>query len=484
MPLDECPSLCGDPCPDPKDSQNISLKRINLILYQAAGGMGGSDLAPREKDSINDSLKKINRLLCQQTSGSGGTGPTGPTGPQGDPGATGPTGPTGVAGGVGETGATGPTGPTGVGPTGPTGPTGASGATGGSGGFSYLFSDTPFPLGSDPGSGFIAFDSLDFLNGFGISVFDANTNALHDFMATWKRNDIALVIKDNDPTVFALFRLKIPTDNTTYFNISALGTPVGGNVFTDGDAVTVFYAPAGFDGQTGPTGPTGPTGSAGASVTGPTGPTGVGATGPTGPTGPAGSSVVGPTGPTGNTGPTGPTGPPGSGATGPTGPTGVVGGTGGTGATGPTGPTGSTGVGATGPTGPTGPGTTSEGTYTPAWADGGSVQTAGFLAYDAQWFRVGDKVCVSGKVDVTLQVTLGPINANFICDLPIPSVFSAAEQLAGSGSAVDFRHRGLGSPVEIESDVVGNALFTLPFDVPLAGETPTVSYIFSYQVLT
>lgn len=124
--------------PNPGDSINISVQRLNQLLFLAASGSVDPGLAASPDDGINESLYKANQILATGTFGGGGGG-----------GATGPTGPTGV-GVTGVTGVTGPTGPGATGATGPAGSTGSTGVTGATGNpGTTVESGTYTPVASD-----------------------------------------------------------------------------------------------------------------------------------------------------------------------------------------------------------------------------------------------------------------------------------------------------------------------------------------------
>lgn len=491
MALDECPSLCGDPCPDPKDSQNISLKRINLILYQRAGGVGGSDVAPKEKDSINDSLKKINRLLCQQASGGGG--------------ATGPTGPMGGTGGTGGPGAS---------ITGPTGPTGETGPTGIRQGVLYadfIYQGQTASAGN-PGLGNIQLlpDMVDQIASTDILInwFDVNSinvlpmlSSITPFPAAY--HAVIRLQKTHDPNVWVEWLIPNIIYDIGWLAYGSL--LIGGysdpNPFTVADPITLSLSIIGTDGETGPTGPTGGVGGTGATgvsgSTGPTGPTGASVVGPTGPTGPQGST--GPTGPTGIgvTGPTGPTGSiggtGGTGGTGATGPTGPTGGTGSRGSTGPTGPTGPTGViggtGATGETGPTGPGSVANGVYTPTLTDVTSGTALSFLsAFQCQWMQIGDVVHVSGRLGVKFNTVFAAQLVSIDVELPVVAFggvtpFPAEELCAGSACIIDSSL--LSVPVRIKGGTSNSPpVALLEFTQLVALGNSDIFFVFTYSGAT
>lgn len=187
--------------------------------------------------------------------------------------------------------------------------------TGPAGGDSFNYTFSSSISTSDPGAGFLKFNSATYASVNAIYVNDVNYTGID--VSAWLNSlsagGVIKVFNTSDPTKFAIFELTSVTDNTGWFTLAvsfiasngAIGTTAGDTVFTFAPGGEGPTGPTGPTGGTGPTGPTGPTGATGAGTTGPTGPTGsTGATGPTGPTGPSG----GPSGPTGPTGPTGASG--------------------------------------------------------------------------------------------------------------------------------------------------------------------------------
>lgn len=82
--------------------------------------------------------------------------------------------------------------------------------------------------------------------------------------------------------------------------------------------------------------------------------------------------------------------------------------------------------------------TISSGTYTPTLFN--TTNMAASTAYTCQWVRTGTMVSVSGKVDV--DPTAGGISTVLGISLPIASLLSAPEQLAGVAFAPGIAGQG------------------------------------------
>jgi len=286
-------------------------------------------------------------------------------------------------------GNTGPTGP--YGPTGSTGSTGVTGPPGNISARCFIYKFDALTSNVDPTPGFFKLNntSVNVASQMFVDQLDMMGDDISIFIDTILSNPNPSSIRghvnvtlSSDPMKNVMYAITGGVDNLGWYglNISYVSGEVG-QVFLNGEVMTLCFAVTGDKGDkgdkgdTGTTGPVGPKGSTGSQgmkgstgstgVTGPSGNNGTNGTpGPTGSTGSQGD--IGSTGSQGYTGVTGPTGNQGLlGTTGSTGPTGNNGQQGIQGVKGSTGPmglkgsTGSTGVtgafGDLGPTGATGP---------------------------------------------------------------------------------------------------------------------------------
>lgn len=114
------------------------------------------------------------------------------------------------------------------------------------------------------------------------------------------------------------------------------------------------------------------------------------------------------------------------------------------------------------------------GTYTPTLTNVTNVTAS--TAYTCQWFRVGDVVTVSGKIDIT-PTAAGLIQIGL--SLPVASALTSDEQCAGAG-APHTAGTGLRA-LAIRGDAANDRAI-LSSDVP--NTTVTAWYFqFSYRVI-
>lgn len=73
------------------------------------------------------------------------------------------------------------------------------------------------------------------------------------------------------------------------------------------------------------------------------------------------------------------------------------------------------------------------GSYVPTITNGANVAASSSTGYEAQYIRVGDRVTVSGRIDID-PTNGAPTQTNFELSLPIASDFTDEEDLSGVGS--------------------------------------------------
>ena len=260
-----------------------------------------------------------------------------------------------------------------TGSRGATGITGATGPTGQFGGVTLAYKFKTIIADTDPGSGFLSFDSTDLPSATRLYIDkkDVNNDSVEGYLQTIDDSTSTLKghfkisnkLNADDFTIFSINGLVEVADSDGYFKVSC-NYLSGSTSYTSLEDVIITFARTGDIGSTGPRGYTGSRGIPGAFAA-------YGATGATGIPGPQGATGFGATGAQGVPGPQGDTGYVGSegnrGYTGSAGPQGIdgayagLGYTGSLGASGPLGYTGSRGLpgvavyaGATGPEGPRG----------------------------------------------------------------------------------------------------------------------------------
>jgi hypothetical protein len=110
-------------------------------------------------------------------------------------------------------------------------------------------------------------------------------------------------------------------------------------------------------------------------------------------------------------------------------------------------------------------------TYTPELTNHANVISS--TAFVTGYFRVGDTVTVFGRVGI--QANVAGVNTVLLMSLPVPTNFTDATQLGGSGSDGNV-------PIKIESFNPDKASF---FFKPVLGTNHLLTYnfSFSYQVI-
>lgn len=116
-------------------------------------------------------------------------------------------------------------------------------------------------------------------------------------------------------------------------------------------------------------------------------------------------------------------------------------------------------------------------TYTPTLTNGSDVASS--TASDLQYGRVGPFVIVAGQVSVTTSSNIANLFSLGI-SLPVPSSFTSAIQLGGSGS--DASTQSTVRSVEFVADPA-NDRATMRGRVTVGATPFTYSFLFAYQVI-